>query len=439
MRICLFSLLTALSSCVFTKIDKTPLSQTAHYQQFIKVSDNLKIKNISGDTIKAAWAKINITPTKRVRLAGYGSRFGRKSSGIHDSLYSRAIVFDNKITKTAIITSDLLLMPPEVIKKLTIQLPKIGWQIHQIYFSATHTHNSLGGWARKTSGKLIAGKYRKKTVATLTQSFLKVLTQADKSLQPVKVGFTKQEIPELLGNRLSDTAKIDASLRTVWLRQPDGKTVAIVSYQAHPTCLEDKQMQISGDYPAALVSLLEKQSNISLAAFCAGGVGSHSPKSVGSNFDKITNMATHLAQKLLPDTSKIVWQYENKLQCLQMPLPLRKPQWRISKNLNKALRPWVFYALFGKYEAQVSFLQIGNIVFAGTPCDFSGMLTPNIESYFPDKHLIINSFNGGYIGYITPDAYYNLPTYESKDMNWFGQENGKYLSEVIIKTIQKLK
>ena len=76
----------------------------------------------------------------------------------------------------------------------------------------------------------------------------------------------------------------------------------------------------------------------------------------------------------------------------------------------------------------------------GTPCDFSGELVPDLEKGLaaPEENLIMTSFNGGYIGYITPDKYYNLKKYETRDMNLFGPYNGAYLSEMITRLLQKL-
>ncbi len=55
----------------------------------------------------------------------------------------------------------------------------------------------------------------------------------------------------------------------------------------------------------------------------------------------------------------------------------------------------------------------------------------------PDN-LVVTSFNGGYIGYITPDKYYDLKRYETRDMNLFGPYNGAYLSEMMQLLLQKL-
>ena len=48
-------------------------------------------------------------------------------------------------------------------------------------------------------------------------------------------------------------------------------------------------------------------------------------------------------------------------------------------------------------------------------------------------NLIITTFNGGYMGYITPDEYYDKHFHEVREMNWYGPGNGKYFDELITK------
>ena len=45
--------------------------------------------------------------------------------------------------------------------------------------------------------------------------------------------------------------------------------------------------------------------------------------------------------------------------------------------------------------------------------------------------LMVTSFEGGYIGYVTPDRYYDRQSYETRDMNWFGPYNGDYFKEMM--------
>lgn len=99
------------------------------------------------------------------------------------------------------------------------------------------------------------------------------------------------------------------------------------------------------------------------------------------------------------------------------------------------MNPAVFRWISEKTPHYISILKIGNIIFTGTPCDFSGELIPEIISESNDKNIVVTSFNGGYIGYITKDKWYDLDEYETFIMNWFGPWNGSYFVELIQKLI----
>jgi hypothetical protein len=214
-----------------------------------------------------------------------------------------------------------------------------------------------------------------------------------------------------------------------------GKTAAIVTFSAHATCLASKDHALSRDYPGALVDRLEKNKILQFAAFAAGGVGSHSPAAPGSDYKKIANMANGLFQKIEAGFDTISLFHQTKLSSVQLDLPLRKPQWRISENLR--LRPWLFYGLYGDYPSTITALKIGNITWIGAPCDFSGELTLHIQKTYKQP-LLVTSFNGGYIGYITDDTYYDNTHYETRVMNWFGPQNGAYFTEAINRLLNKL-
>jgi len=84
-------------------------------------------------------------------------------------------------------------------------------------------------------------------------------------------------------------------------------------------------------------------------------------------------------------------------------------------------------------------LKIGNNVLIGTPCDYSGELMPEIvrTAQFKKLNLMVTSFNGGYVGYITHDRHYDLDAYETRVMNWYGPQNGIYFQEIIQEILNK--
>jgi hypothetical protein len=82
-------------------------------------------------------------------------------------------------------------------------------------------------------------------------------------------------------------------------------------------------------------------------------------------------------------------------------------------------------------------LRIGKLIMVGMPCDYSGELVKPLADFAASKgkELRITIFNGGYAGYITKDAYYDIPGYETRVMNWFGPGNAAYFSEIIHRII----
>ena len=58
-------------------------------------------------------------------------------------------------------------------------------------------------------------------------------------------------------------------------------------------------------------------------------------------------------------------------------------------------------------------MEIGDLALVGTPCDFSGELVEGIQkSCAKNREVMITSFNGQYIGYITADKHYEKDTHD---------------------------
>ena len=439
-QFCIFTLLLwaiLLPACL--PVSKAPYTQKKFYQKTKAAIARLPVPNNQPDTVQVGWEKVNITPTHQAPLAGYGKRKGKRLTGIHDSIWVRAFVFKNKTQRVAFITMDLLIAPMSVRELLTKQLPTINYRKEQVFLTATHAHSSLGGWAKKPAGFLMAGKYDKQIVSGLTQAILQAIETAEKSAAPAQIGYAALPADSLVANRLVGTkGERDTLLRVLKIKKNTGETAVLTTYAAHATCLPAAELNISGDYPTALVQRLEKEADLNFAAFGAGGVASHSPAAPGSSYEKVSNMAAGLTTSIRRKYQKIPLSYQLSVNALEVPLYLRQPHWRFAEKWR--FHPALFYLVFGKYPATLSGLRIGNILLIGTPGDFSGELIPDLEQAVlaTKNNLIVTSFNGGYIGYITPDKYYNLKKYETRDMNFFGPGNGAYLSEMIHLLLPKL-
>ncbi len=119
-------------------------------------------------------------------------------------------------------------------------------------------------------------------------------------------------------------------------------------------------------------------------------------------------------------------------------LPLQGSHMRLTRNIG--LRSWVFDKAFGTLEAHFTFLALGDILMVSTPCDYSGEIWANGHIRTPENsNVILTSFNGDYVGYITEDAHYDTRSHaEVRTMNWVGPGFGEYTSQVISNSLEKM-
>ena len=245
--------------------------------------------------------------------------------------------------------------------------------------------------------------------------------------------------PELVYNRLHDNGPEDDRVRVLQLRKQSGQVALLASFAAHSTIINsDKMTWLSRDWPGVLVDNLEKQPG-TFALYVAGAVGSMGPTETGPTEEaQLHFMADGLATKIEKALPTIAAKPDSSLALLTLPVTLRDAHVRVSDGWR--LRPWFFLKVYGDYPAEIKALRIGQTVLLGMPADFSGELTKNLARKTAQLgfNSLITSFNGGYVGYITPDAYYHEARYETRDMNWFGPQNGAYFDELSRRLIQKL-
>lgn len=383
------------------------------------------------------YAKSNITPDFPVATAGYGKRKGKNFSFVLDSLFVRCMVFDNGIERVAIVSADLLIIPPLVTERLTKELPSIGFSINNTFLSATHTHNGIGNWSTGAT-TILYGAYEEKVVSMICDKIKQCIVSASKQLKPAHLNAGAIPVGHVVRNRLDKIdGEVDSLLRIVEVKYADSSKLVMVSFTAHATCLYAKDLMLSRDYPGGLVDKLE-QSDYKFAMFLAGAVGSHgcTPPEYGSSC--INWMAEEITEKFLSERTSLKPVRNSTLVMHRVPLLLGEAQAKILKDWR--LRPFVFNAAFGDYPVYLTALRLGDVIMLGTPCDFSGELTPPLDTVAKRNNfqVMVTSFNGGYIGYITEDQYYDRDHFETRLMNWYGPGNGAYMVQCLSKLIEGL-
>jgi neutral ceramidase len=420
-------------------IDDRPVSD---YPEVADTYTNLEALNLittSGQgMLQAGWAAENITPEQAIDMAGYGPRGPYNS--VRDSLFARVILFDNGDAKAVMISLDLLMFPRILKNQIEEELGKQGFSKEQIYMTATHTHHGFGNWEKSMAGAFAFGKFNNGNMARMLSKICSAIQIAQASKDHVKMAFQKIDAHTLVENRLApESGTKDPYLRVVHLKKNGGDRAMLISFSGHATNLDADNWELSRDYPGILIDELEQTGASDFVMFAAGMVGSHNIDiDIPKGDERIGKTGERLAAKILENTIDISYDSASVIGGIDIEIALPESQLRLGGKIG--VRDWVFRTLFGPLKANIKLLQIGDVLFIGMPCDYSGELSINnqLDAYAAakGKDLFISSFNGNYVGYITEDShYYTCDHDEVKTMNWVGPNMGAYFTESIKKLI----
>ena len=439
-------LLFIVGAICFKPLDTKPYGQTEFYKKELEAIEEIGNQKSEIGNIEVGWSRINLLPPFTTPIAIDAHRGGKHFEGMHDSIYVRAFVFKQGEKKIAYISADLLIIPPSVTKLFDTILQKQGFDQSNIFFTATHTHTSIGAWYDSYVGEIFAGKYDARVPQFIAATISKAIADAEKNCASAKIGYGEFATHKLVFNRLvkqmahlpESLGEVDSLLRVVKVEKETGERAAIITFAAHNTVFHENLMSLSADWCGLMMHELNASGKMDFASFSAGAVGSMGPYEFTKEQEaEAKYMASGVSEIVLQNFDSIKTEPVASMNMIHMPLYLREPNLRVSENI--VVSPWLFKKLFGDEKTFINTFQIGHIFFAGMPCDFSGELVNEIDSAADAKNLklLVTSFNGGYIGYITDSRRYPLNTYETRTMGWFGYGNGDYLSELVMRVMGK--
>lgn len=418
-------------------IDRTPLEDQPFYKTMMDRLDTLKPSVYPPTAVlQVGWSSANITPSYTMPMAGYTPR--PKFESVHDSLYARILAIDNGSITSYLISTDLMLFPPALKERINNKLTTAGVQNYFLYVSSTHTHNGVGGWNDSLLGNLVLGDYHDEWVEWAAQAIVNEMRKANASKVNSTLSYFESDVSEWVENRIAfDQGTIDGKLRGISVNRQDGSKGIVFTFGAHATSISKNRLELSGDYPSETIRQL-KTKGWNFGMYMAGMVGSHRFKWMPeTDFEYVARSAAILVSKidslsLTPVTDSLT------IKTAHIPIEFGPSQLRIAKNWKA--RDWAFRVLADPLRGELTFLEIGDLVFIGTPCDFSGEIFTNekLNEAAPDKHLMITSFNGDYTGYITYDKHYDVLTKdEVMSMNWVGPYYGTYYTDMIKSLLAK--
>lgn len=440
-------LMIALVLLIFTsRVKDGPYHESHWFRLAIDRIDSIRTSlNVASGTAEAGFAKISLTPGinapadnpeagtfVQVPLAGYGGRKGEPSTGVHDSIFTRAAALKVGNNLVVFVTAGLLIMPPDVTDSVTARLAAYGLNRNQLFFSASHTHSGPGGWGQGWLAGQFSGKYNPNIEKWLVRQITEAVKTALADLQPAQIGSGSFKAGALTRNRLvGELGTKNDDFDFIVIRQTAGKTAVIGSFAAHSTTLGAGNMQFSSDYPGFWERKTEQNTG-AMAMFFAGSMGSQSPSGEGKDFDRARFIGEALADSLALYLPEVILRDSVTLVPASLKVPL--PEYHIRITPKTGLSTFLSSKLMP--EPRNVYLQtarINNLVWTTTPADFSGEFALQIKNALEARGYqgMVTGFNGNYIGYVIPGKYFYLNEYEPKTMGWLGPYMGEYSMDLI--------
>jgi len=404
----------------------------------------------SSAALKGGCSKVNITPPVGVWLSGYASR-DKPSDDIHDDLYARALVLDNGSNAVAIVSVDLLWVPPQITSEVrAIVTNKTGIPQQNVLVSATHTHfgprifsrtklgpenahdkidaSYIGTLVKKMAGRLAEIVYNRRTRTSdgsVEMSFSlppeviatrRIIRGQDGS---TRVTFTlPPQQPHLT------FGPIDPESWILRVDDSDGRLVgSLVNYACHAVSgsgFEDWFYSISADFPGQTTRLLE-QAEGGICLFTPGTSGNIVPLKRGkkARFEIGKAIAGEALRRLqfVPTTDEI----EIEAMTTEVTMPL-KPDLSPDRITD---------AGEGKKDLTTEFqlLRLGDIYILGLPGEVLVEIGLQIKKKAGLHKLLIIALANDPIGYVCHSEAYDEGGYESGT----GTNLAKGAGEIMVK------
>jgi hypothetical protein len=437
----LASILLLAAGC---SVVKTPYFTTDYYKETVAGLEFVKSQTQTvNDSLYAGFSRISITPDlhsfggKRhmgIPIAGFGQLKPKYATGVHDSVFVRALALKAGTQTVVLVSVDMLIMPPNLTDAVVKSLSENGVRREQLFFTAVHSHSSIGGWGYGPLAKIMAGKEDKELESWIVSNISKAVLQSISDLHRSSAGTGSFMAPQYTRNRLTgDEEQINNEFNFIAIEQEGGKKYLVGTYSAHSTSIGSKNTLISADYPGAWIRHIEDKTG-NMAMFCGGSMGSQSPVGEGADFERAAYIGNALADSTLKHLKDM--QLSAVVSTSSLSLRTELPEYHMRMSRNRNFTTVLSNSLMAQPEnVYLQALRINNLIWFTTPGDFSGESALLIKNLMEAKgyEAVVSGYNGSYVGYIIPGKYFYLNNYEPKGMGWFGPTMGDYVTEMLLR------
>ena len=246
---------------------------------------------------QAGIARVDITPSKPIRMAGYAAR-EQPSNTIAGRLWAKALAIeDRKGNRVVLVTCDLIGLPRSVSDVVGATVEKrFGIERRRLILNSSHTHAGPIVWSNPRLAPGLSDdqtQLLKEYRDVLVDQLVSVVGAALGKMGPaqIQVGSGEMRFGVNRRMRVGDEVKIglnpsgptDPSVPVLKVTRLDNSILAIVfGYACHNTTLGSENLAIDGDYAGKAQAELEKRVPEATAMFLMLCGGDQNPDPRGS-------------------------------------------------------------------------------------------------------------------------------------------------------------
>jgi hypothetical protein len=442
-------------------VDRRPLVRSPAYVQAIDaVNEAIAGAPRGSGALSAGWSRVELAVPPGAPLAGYGEREGAPNVGVLDPVYVRAFALESGGARVVLFTADLLLTSPAVAEAVAKQLAgTIGRDA--LFFTASHTHSSLGGYIPGVLWELVFGSYDPAAFDAVVAAHAEAAQLALDRLAPARIAAAETSAEGLIMNRVEKHgATDDRVLAILFERIADRKTALFWSFGCHAVTLPASNLRISADYPGVIARRLEAAKH-EVVGYAAGGVGSSNPRfeppaarsapaersgagtpeparaSLRPDSEWLTAPLTAALERVTA-RAKAELRAEVTLAHAQPVVRLPSPRYRVGRE--SMLPPPLVEAVLSTPSAPFGAIAIDDLVLLHMPAEISGELTRTARAHARSQGVTLGifPFNSSYAGYVVPRRVYDLEdrygeemlAYETQTLAFFGKWSGDFMMNV---------
>lgn len=418
--------------------------------------------------LRAGAAQVDITPPTGVSLDGVISKNG-PVTGVHDRIYSRALVLDDGNTRVAICVNDLCMVERSYfdrVKKIVSE--KTGLPVNRMLMTSTHTHAA----PRVPYGR--ASEQDDAYYESLIQKMAKAIITAEQNLAPAQIawgsfdagryaacrrflaekgsvslnpfGVAGEQIKSVAGRSkqiIQPAAPIDPQCSILSVQHADGTPLAVLGNMSIHYCGGYRKGEISADYFGAYAKYLaEKLASTGshppfvgmLSNGTSGNVGAvmKQDKKKYPPFAWIDESGKQFAEQTVKVLQELKYQRNVPVEMVEreIELEIRKPDaerlaWArdiLANPKQKTVHPWSkIYATeaveLDKYPAsekiKLQAIRIGDLGIAGLPCETFTETGLAIKAGSPFAATFSMELANGSSGYLPTPKQHALGGYET--------------------------